>query len=63
MQGHNWPRAEEIPTDELREQDIDLIVLQRPREIELASQLLGRRPGVDIPAVYVEHQPPGPTRP
>lgn len=60
MQGHSWPRTEEIPTDEL---SIDLIVLQRPREIELASQLLGRRPGVDIPAVYVEHPAPGPTRP
>jgi hypothetical protein len=56
--GRNWPRAEEISTDRLRDQDVDLIVLQRPREIELATELLGRRPGIDIPAVYVEHNAP-----
>jgi glycosyltransferase involved in cell wall biosynthesis len=36
------------------------VVLQRPEEIELATQLLGRRPGTDVPAVYVEHNAPRP---
>lgn len=58
--GRSWPRAEEISTDKLRDQDVDLIVLQRPHEVELAAELLGRRPGVDIPAVYVEHSAPRP---
>ncbi|WP_019971421.1 glycosyltransferase [Mycobacterium sp. 141] len=58
--GRSWPRAEEVSTDKLRDQDIDLIVLQRPHEIELAAELLGRRPGVDVPAVYVEHNAPRP---
>jgi hypothetical protein len=35
-------------------------VLQRPQEIELATRWLGRRPGIDIPAVYVEHTTPRP---
>jgi hypothetical protein len=60
LDGRNWPRAEEIPTDKLRDQGIDLIVLQRLSEIELSAELLGRRPGVDIPAVYVEHSAPRP---
>ena len=58
--GRNWPRAQEIPAAELRDHDIDLVVLQRPEEIELATQLLGRRPGTDVPAVYVEHNAPRP---
>ena len=36
----------------------DLVVLQRPRELELCERWLGRRPGLDIPAVYLEHNPP-----
>lgn len=35
-------------------------MLQRPQEIELATRWLGRRPGIDIPAVYVEHTTPRP---
>ena len=58
--GRNWPRAKEIPSSRLRDEDIDLVVLQRPEEIELATRWLGRRPGVDIPAVYVEHNTPRP---
>lgn len=36
----------------------DLIVLQRPHEYELVQRWLGIRPGVDVPAVYVEHNAP-----
>ncbi|MEB3033203.1 glycosyltransferase [[Mycobacterium] nativiensis] len=58
--GHDWPAAEEIRLDELRDQDIDLVVLQRPHELELTARLSGRRPGIDVPAVYVEHNTPRP---
>ena len=35
------------------------MVLQRPGELEhLAEAWTGRRPGRDVPAVYVEHNPP-----
>jgi Glycosyl transferases group 1 len=60
LAGRNWIRAEEISTERLHDQDIDLVILQRPQELELAQQWLGRRPGVDVPAVYVEHNAPRP---
>jgi glycosyltransferase involved in cell wall biosynthesis len=37
---------------------MDLVVLQRPEELALAHEWLGRRPGTDVPAVYVEHNTP-----
>ncbi|MFJ6442731.1 glycosyltransferase [Streptomyces sp. NPDC091649] len=55
----HWPpNVREVTPRELREQDIDLMVLQRPHEISLARQWTGRRPGADVPAVYVEHNSP-----
>lgn len=42
----------------LREEHIDVVVLQRIEEIELTERLLGRRPGRDIPAVFLEHNTP-----
>ncbi|WP_449066103.1 glycosyltransferase [Planomonospora algeriensis] len=54
-----WPEAvREVPADLLRGEEVDLVVLQRPHEIELAERWLGRRPGRDVPAVYVEHNTP-----
>ncbi|GAA1257043.1 glycosyltransferase [Sphaerisporangium rubeum] len=54
-----WPGSvREVPADRLREEEPDVVVLQRPHEIELAERWLGRRPGVDVPAVYVEHNAP-----
>jgi Glycosyl transferases group 1 len=54
-----WPgTVREVPPGELRGADIDLMVLQRPHEPELARRWTGRRPGVDVPAVYVEHNCP-----
>lgn len=58
--GRKWPRAQEVSPDDLHNEDIDLVVLQRPEEIELTSRWLGRRPGRDVPAVYVEHNAPRP---
>jgi glycosyltransferase involved in cell wall biosynthesis len=39
--------------------DVDIVLLQRPEEIEMAEAWLGgRRPGRDVPAVYLEHNTP-----
>jgi hypothetical protein len=56
----DWPRTvREMPPAALRDAEVDLVVLQRPHEEELATRWLGgRRPGRDVPAVYVEHNTP-----
>jgi hypothetical protein len=59
--GRDWPSAEEVPATALRDTEPDVVVLQRPEEIDLAERWLGRRPGADIPAVYVEHNTPRPS--
>lgn len=57
--GRNWPdTAVECAPENLRDQEIDAVVLQRPEEIGACERLLGRRPGVDLPAVYLEHNTP-----
>jgi hypothetical protein len=55
-----WPEAvRELPPDALADEPFDAVVLQRPHEEELAGRWLGgRRPGRDVPAVYVEHNAP-----
>jgi hypothetical protein len=58
--GRDWPGTQEVPLDQLRNTDVDIVVLQRPEELELAQRWLGRRPGVDVPAIYVEHNAPRP---
>lgn len=55
----DWPSSvTELSPAALREQDVDVVVLQRPHELELVSQWLGRRPGTELPAVYLEHNTP-----
>ncbi|MFY7065930.1 glycosyltransferase [Nocardiopsis changdeensis] len=55
----DWPdRAREVPWEEVGASEPDLVVLQRPHEAGLAERLLGRVPGRDVPAVYVEHNTP-----
>jgi glycosyl transferase family 1 len=56
----DWPRsAIEVTPAEAAEADVDVVVLQRPHELELAERWLGgRRPGRDVPAVYLEHTSP-----
>jgi hypothetical protein len=55
----DWPAAaREVPVDRLREEPVDVVVLQRPRELELLERWTGLRAGVDVPAVYVEHNTP-----
>ncbi|WP_069811883.1 glycosyltransferase [Streptomyces sp. TP-A0874] len=54
-----WPPSvREVTPEQLRRSRIDLMVLQRPHEIELARSWTGRSPGRDVPAVYVEHNSP-----
>jgi len=38
--------------------EIDVVVLQRPEEVELLRRWTGLVPGRDVPAVYVEHNAP-----
>jgi Glycosyl transferases group 1 len=58
---YDWPadRVTELPPEALRGEHFDVVLLQRPHELEhLAADWLGRRPGRDVPAVYVEHNAP-----
>lgn len=57
---YEWPdNAVEVTPEEARGVDVDLVLLQRPVEVErLAEEWLGRRPGRDVPAVYLEHNAP-----
>ncbi|WP_433261612.1 glycosyltransferase [Micromonospora vinacea] len=58
-QTYDWPTSvEEIAPDRLATEPVDLVILQRPEELDLAETWLGRRPGRDLPAIYVEHNTP-----
>ncbi|THJ66250.1 glycosyltransferase [Arthrobacter echini] len=57
--GRDWPGTVlEVPPEELAEADIDVVVLQRVEELAECERLLGRTPGRDLPAVFVEHNTP-----
>jgi glycosyltransferase involved in cell wall biosynthesis len=56
-----WPAsAVEVTREEAASAEVDVVVLQRPHELEglAADWLGGRRPGRDLPAVYLEHNAP-----
>ncbi|HEX2028362.1 MAG TPA: glycosyltransferase, partial [Nitriliruptorales bacterium] len=56
-----WPpQAVEVTPAEAADAHVDVVVLQRPRELHgLAERWLGgRRPGRDVPALYLEHNAP-----
>ncbi|MCZ2825531.1 MULTISPECIES: glycosyltransferase [unclassified Modestobacter] len=54
-----WPAsAREVTPDQLRGEDVDVVVLQRTRDLELVREWLGREPGRDLPAVFLEHNAP-----
>jgi hypothetical protein len=58
---YRWPAsAVELTRQEAAGAEVDVVVLQRPHELHgLAAQWLGgRRPGRDVPAVYLEHNAP-----
>jgi len=57
----DWPASVvEVTPSEAASTDVDLVILQRPEELDhLAEQWLGgRRPGTDVPAIYLEHNAP-----
>ncbi|SFK91269.1 glycosyltransferase [Geodermatophilus ruber] len=56
----DWPAsAREVTPEQLRDEDVDVVVLQRVRDLELVREWLGRDPGRDLPAVFLEHNAPG----
>jgi hypothetical protein len=55
-----WPDCvvERTP-EQLAGEPFDVVILQRPHELEhLCEDWTGRRPGRDVPAVYLEHNAP-----
>jgi hypothetical protein len=56
---YSWPASVvELAPPELAGLELDALVLQRPHEQALAREWLGRAPGRELPAVYVEHNAP-----
>ncbi|MEW6637539.1 MAG: glycosyltransferase [Actinomycetota bacterium] len=58
---YTWPEnAVEVTPEEAAEAEVDVVILQRERELDGLAEvwLGGRRPGRDVPAVYVEHNAP-----
>jgi glycosyltransferase involved in cell wall biosynthesis len=56
-----WPPSVvEVGPAEAASADVDVVVMQRPEELDHLAEawLGGRRPGVDVPAVYLEHNAP-----
>lgn len=54
-----WPAAaREVPLERLVEEEIDVVLLQRPHEAELVARYTGRHVGRDLPAIYLEHNTP-----
>jgi hypothetical protein len=55
----DWPAAaREVTPEQLRDEHVDVVVLQRTRDLELVREWLGREPGRDLPAVFLEHNAP-----
>jgi hypothetical protein len=57
--GRNWPDSvREVGLDAVEPDSVDAVVLQRPEELAEVARAMGRRPGADLPAVYLEHNTP-----
>jgi hypothetical protein len=56
----DWPpNAVELAPRELAAAEVDAVIVQRERDLVLAeSWLAGRRPGIDVPVVWLEHNAP-----
>jgi len=55
----DWPSSvREVTPEQLRDEQPDVVVLQRTRDLELVREWLGREPGRDLPAVFLEHNAP-----
>ena len=56
-----WPSSvREVTPEEAAREEVDAVIMQRPKELEgLAEAWLGgRRPGRDLPGIYLEHNAP-----
>ena len=55
-----WPGSVvEVGPEDAADLDVDVVIAQRPSELRaLVGEWLRRRPGVDVPVVYVEHNTP-----
>jgi hypothetical protein len=56
--GSQPSNAYEVTAEELKDQPPDLVLLQRLEEIDLCGEHLRRRPGRDLPAIFLEHNTP-----
>ena len=57
--GYPWPpAAREVAAAALRHEAIDVVIVQRPRDLELCEAWTGRRPGRDLPVIWLEHNAP-----
>jgi glycosyltransferase involved in cell wall biosynthesis len=57
--GRAWPdTVREVRLEALDPESVDAVVLQRPEELAEVARVLGRKPGKDLPAAYVEHNAP-----
>jgi hypothetical protein len=56
----DWPaNAIEVRPEDARDLDVDVVIVQRPHELDsLVRTWLGRRPGRDVPTIYLEHNAP-----
>lgn len=57
---YRWPETVvEVSPEDLAHADVDVVLLQRPQEYDLACEWLGRRVGGSaLPAIFVEHNTP-----
>ena len=57
--GRDWPASvQEVALENLDPDSVDAVVLQRPEETAAVARMLGRCPGTELPAIYVEHNTP-----
>ena len=50
--------AREVSAAELRDDPPDLVLLQRLEEVDLCCRYVARAPGVELPAIFLEHNTP-----
>ncbi|WP_022899957.1 glycosyltransferase [Humibacter albus] len=57
--GRSWPaNAREVSPGALRDEQPDVVILQRPEEIAETERMLRSVPGRDLPALFLEHNTP-----
>jgi hypothetical protein len=55
-----WPgNVVEVAWDQLRGTPVDVVIAQRPHDLELFQAWTGLVPGRDVPVVFLEHNTPG----